>query len=717
LDAGEFARARSVAQAALDQTNEPEMTGELHFVLGSAYLLEMEKGAVPAKLETCGRVREHLQQAQQLGVSKSNQGKLAYRLALAEHHGGADVAVVITAVEKALLLPGAERVDGYRLLTALHLQKQPADLEAALRANEKLLAQPHLLDPNPFRLQRGELLLKLGRRDEARAILARITKEAPEFFAARHLRAQSAFEDERWQEALNLWQDTIREDKEDSRQGRAARLYLGLCLAHLQRRNDALAAWEGLRKLAPDSNETSAAGFYAADAHLAAGEDQAALASFAAALAPIDTRQPNPYLDQPAMRRMIEDAWSRWFDARKYELARDLAEHYHSLASPGEATIRFARASEALAQAKQQKVDRTASPVTDELQQQALDHFKQAGDAYEQVARLRAAQPDSASHYWSAADCFLKAQEYQRVILLLEPLATHQQLGSRKLDAMTCLAEAYQALGNPKRALSLLQEVQAQSDGSQPRPRYLLALTYVDLERYAEAEQSLRELLASANSTNDPPEVRQACFALAYVLYKREHFAASAGLFTEALERYPGHGQALQARYWLADALRQSAWIDRDHAKQADTQAARGFHDKRGQNALEGALAHYNYVAAEFGDRQAVRPLKREQLSMLRESLFGIGECLRALGRHKEAIEIYDKLAASASGQTDGLMALLQLAQCHVDLKQPDQARQCLDRCRAALAQLEPKDVIPPQPTREQWLEWIDAVARTCKAN
>jgi len=716
LEAGQADEAENHTLIALELIDHaPDRAGDVRFILGSACLLKAAQGSAAEQTEGYARARLSLQQAQQLGVSVEHSARLQFRLLQAEFHTGMDVGALAPQLEKLLQTDSGDRVEGYALLVQMCLKKSPPELEAALRANEKLLAQAGLVDPNSARLQHGQLLLQLKRKEEARAILARIPAEAPEYFSARHARALSSYEDERWQEAATLWEEATGEDAEESVQGRQSLYQLGICYLNLGRAADASKAWQRLADRIPDSEEAVAAGFQMAEAHHASGAEDRCLAAFVAALQNVHSTGPNRYLELGVMRRMVEDAWSRWQEAGEFQRARELALHYRRLGLPGEADRRLGQSCAAAGQARQRQAELSPGLAAEDHYQAARQVFAEAGEAFDLVARQREGEVDYADCLWTAAESFLHAQEYSRVVVLLEKYLVLNNAAAHRAEALVGLAEAHQALGQTEQAVKLLLQVVSKPGALQGRARYLLALTTIDQGKFAEAEAALRELLALPGVDPEPPEIRQAHFALGYVQHHQEHFSEASTTLEAALARYPTHPQGLQARWWLAEAYRKTAEEESARLRTLDTASARDFYLKRKHAQYQKALAHFRQLGFDLADRQSAHPLKQEQQALLREARFGIGDCLVQLGSHDEAVDVYEKLAENYASQPDGVMALLNLAWCQLYPGKVDQAQRTLERCRMTLGLLTPKDFEPPHPSRLQWQQWIDALAKACQ--
>jgi tetratricopeptide (TPR) repeat protein len=744
LERGDVDAAIELAQEAVDLTaHSPRLAGEANFVLGSACLLQAERASGNESAGSYQRARACFEKAQELHISADSESRLAFRLIKTKLQTGVDSTELIPALEKTLEAHAADRVEGYTLLTGLFLAKSPPDLEGALRANEKLLSQATLTEPNPVRLQRGELLWKLKRREEARTVLARIAPGAHEFSAARHMRAIMLFEDEQWQEAADIWEQALRDRTPDLQQVRQSQYFLGICLARLGRARDALHVWQQLQATASESDEAIAAAFQRAETCHVAGQEDQALSAFANGLQVINSEKNNPYLDLPAMRRMVEEAWQRWFTAGELDRARELARHYRRIDPPGEADWRLGQASQAAGLVKLRQAELAAGPGAEDLILKARQLFLDAGEAFTFAAHAHETRADYPEHLWAAAENLLRAQEYRRALPLLDKCLTLRLSEARQTEALLGVAEAHQALGQTEQAVNLLTEVLVRSGPLQGKARFLLALTFIDRGKlaeergkhaeiagqyaeaqtksaeaqnhYAAAEAALREILAMPARDPEPAELRQAHFALAYVHYQRRQFGEAAKAYEEALAHYPTHPQSMQARYWLGESYREIAREDANRLRSTDTGGARKYYEERKCSALERALANYRQVAFDLAARQTARQLKEDQESALRDARFAMGECLCSLQRYQEAADVYEKLAENYANQADGIEALLNLAECHRYLGSMDGLKRAVERCRAMLAQLDAKELQPPHPTRAQWLESIERVAKAAE--
>ncbi len=710
LDAGDAESAVDHGkQALLHVDAAPQRAGDLRLLIGSAHLLEARSADHETRLESARRARVYLQQAEQLGVSDPFKPRLQFRLALVKHCVGLGADEIIPELETALRYSPADRQEGYWLLSDLCLEKSPPDLEAALRACEKLAALPGSSQANQARLRQAELLLRLKRPEAARQALAQVAPTAPESPRALHLRALSFFEERDWSSAVALWEGP---ELEKLPALAAVLYYRGLAYDRLDKPDEARQAWSRLQAERPDSAEALAAGLRLADLDRAQGRDVEALAGFETLLTKIEPAYRGPHLDEAAVRAMVESAWSAWLKQGRFEEARRLAAAARRLSAPGEAEQRFALASEAAGLEAFQQANDAAGADADRLVALGRQRCLEAAEAFETVARLRRGAPEHAELLWSSAANFLRAQQYTRAAAVLERYLALDIPQKRRLEALVGLGEAQQALKQNQKAIQLLKQALSQDTPLSFRTRYLLALAQMEEGKFEDAERTLRENLNAAAPSPEPAEFSQSLFAMGHLLYRKRQYLEAAAHLERAVEKYPRDPQALQARYVLAECYRRAAGAEAKTVGKAEVQTIRELYQKQYAYKLEQALTHFRHVAFALSDRQEKQPLNAEEQVLLRESRFGVGECLFNLGNYQEATGVYEALAESYRDRAESLTALMHVTRCYFTLKRGTEAKNAVQRARTVLDELGDKELQATQISRKDWQDWLDAAGR-----
>ena len=184
------------------------------------------------------------------------------------------------------LAPSVEAADdlaaGYAMLLRCYLSLPEPDVRAALDANAKQLQLPTVNEEflTAVRLQRGELLLRLKKPEEARAVLERVRPPAKSDQVARAfvLRAQSHQEQSQWEEGIAVWKQALERFGPSQESGRVC-YSLGFCYRQLDRLADAEQTWE--RALPKAQGDVAVAiALSLAEVRLIGADPAAALPSF-----------------------------------------------------------------------------------------------------------------------------------------------------------------------------------------------------------------------------------------------------------------------------------------------------------------------------------------------------------------------------------------------------------------------------------------------------
>jgi tetratricopeptide (TPR) repeat protein len=712
LDAGAVEDVAPHLEAAgriYEQLGRP--SGELELLRGSVLFQQAEAAQGPTQAELYGQALVQLRSAQQLGVGKDVAPRLRYRLAVAQYHTGGDADTAIKEIDAALDESPRDRLAGYALLSRLYLARSKPNLTAALRANERLLAQVGLANPNPARLQRGELLLQLKQHEEARLVLSRIPSTAPEHATARHLRAWSQYQGGEWQAAVELWEPALRDDVAHVPQLPQALYGLGECYQALGRTADAQSIWQRAQREAPGTEEATAAAFKLALLHTAADQYDDALAQFQQGLRGLTPDWRGAYTDAAELRQQIETTWTAWLNAGRHEPARQLARLYQPIALPGEAARRHGLASQRAGITLLRQAERTSSSQREQLAGEGRKLLREAGESFETAVRELGVEGDSGELLWQSAENYLQAQEPARAAAVLEVLLRGTLTPARQQEAQVALGEAYQALRRSEAAAKLLQQASARPGPLQLRARYLLALAQIDLGKYDAAEAVLKEIMQMPVIERGTEELRLARFALVHVLFRREGYADAADYLEKALATDAEQPQSVATRYWLAEAYRRAARQEKKSISSADTTAAREFYLKLKRQQLERALAQFQHVVSALDAGAAQQTLTAEDATRLRESRLGVGECLFNLGRYEEAVTIYRTQFDQDGVSVGALNAGMHLTQCYLTLKKLDEAKSTITRARGVLSQLSEKEFETAQTNRHAWQDWFDNAA------
>src|SRR5947208_2002444 len=122
---GDVARAMALARSYLDRAGPAAPhAGEAHFLIGSA-LLRIARTSAGKEAECSWRqVRDHLEEAAQLGVPPQDETLLRFRLGLSGLKTGMDVPRVAQLLASSVA-ESDDKVEGYRALARVYLSLSP----------------------------------------------------------------------------------------------------------------------------------------------------------------------------------------------------------------------------------------------------------------------------------------------------------------------------------------------------------------------------------------------------------------------------------------------------------------------------------------------------------------------------------------------------------------------------------------------------------------
>jgi tetratricopeptide (TPR) repeat protein len=649
----------------------PALRAETHYLLGWAYARLAGPITAGQSTELWRQAREHLETADRLGVAEGDHPLLQFLLAKAWAQTGGDPQRIIDYLSQSIDQAADDRAEGYAMLTQAYLRLPEPDLPSALLANRKQLDQPTSDESRlaPARLLRGELLLRLQDRAEARKVLSRIGASAPltVLSRARRLRARSYQDDQAWAEAAQAW-ETILSDRRDPAPEDAPRILfsLGWCYRNLRRTADATRVWEQVSQ--SSGEDAQAASLRLAELMLDTGERTRALKLLETALAGLTKPEDyhNSLVDLTQARRILETGCRTSKEAGDFAIACTLARLHGKLAAPGPSHILLAQASEAWAMFQREQAKKTR--IVQDAQwceEAARVHFQEAATAYEAAAEAEAGGAVKPDCLWRAALNYEEGRDFTRAVLVLNRYLTLPPPPDRLGEAWYRLGLAHQALHNTAgSAISFKKCIEAQSGAFAFRARYELAIIELREGHADEALETLQQNLKLMVVVADPEAHEKSLFALADLLYRRGQYGVAAFHWEQALTLYPGNPDASMARYRLADCYYHRAREEIKSSLPGEVSAPQSL--KQYRLWLEKAAANYQKLASDLEARRAKISLSGADSALLAQALFGVANCRLDLGAYDEAIRLYDNLANRYQHQTEGLIAARRLYWCYL---------------------------------------------------
>jgi tetratricopeptide (TPR) repeat protein len=719
-------QALSVIEKLLDKSgSHPDRAAEIHFLAGWAHARAGGVADAAEALDDWRQARNHLEQAQALGVGETDRLRLICLLGKAWYHTHGDLRQTIDYLESSVESGDDNPPEAYALLTQAYLKLPTPDVAAALRANEKQLAWPNMDEAvlAPARLLRGELLLQSHRPDEARKVLASISAQAPaEIHArARHLRACS-YEEEggpgNLAEAAKLWEEA-RQDKLGSTSDRVSILYkLGLCYRRLNKLPEAASVWQECTDLGGPGDEGQAACLGLAELRIAENHSPLALDAFARGVrninAPADWH--NALVTLTDARQAFERGSTAYCDAGDYDSAIQLARLYEKLSPPGTAQQQRARAAEAWARLKKEEAAKKAgSPASED----ALALFRQAGEAYQLAAELAPTPDVQIDSYWQSAACFVEGQDSTRALPVLEKVVTLPLDSARLGEAWYMLGETRHELKDEQNALDAYRRCIEHQTVFALRARYHLAMAEKAANHIDAARTALEQNLSLLHDDGDTEALDKTLAALADLEFAGGDYRDAALHLERLLQTFPDTPAVLRRRQRLADCYHLLA----DKEVKTILQGGDGSRERRVhaeeqyRRNEEKAAELYQCISDALGKLKVDKGLDKDQEESFLRAAFAAAECRYNLGDYPQAVGLYQQLQSYYQGKVEELNALAGLARCNWSQGGAEGTRKALEaveKIRTILPTLKDAefDRGPGSWDRAKWEEWLRDVMR-----
>jgi tetratricopeptide (TPR) repeat protein len=703
----------------------PEREGEAHFLLGSAYLALAQKMPEERARETSMKARQHLEQAEALSVPDEDRDSLIYRLAKCWSYTDGNPAKICDYLSRSIETGADDRFEGYGLLTQAFLRLPVPDIKRALAANERQLQLP-AKDENalaPVKLLRGELLLRLQQREEARKVLTRVGRNGASdvLIRVRSLLARTYLEDQNWKEAAELWEGLVADAKHLPADAGSIYYWLGLCYLHLNRPGDAERAWQ--KALRGKGEAGQAAALRLAEVRLMSGTTRGAVELLEQALETVPRfgDYHNVLLDAGEARAIVDMASHRYQEVREYATAQKVALLHAKLSPLKQARILWAQVTESWGRAERDKAqalrDKQAMKA---LERTASDHFLDAAAAFYQAAGGENAQKsDESDLLWQAAQAYLEGNDPGSAVAVLDRLVRLPGSRERISEAWYRLGEAQQSLTNSQAARYCYGKSIECGGRFAYLSRYQLAQMEIALGHFEDAERQLSHNLELTSPDENSEAFEKSQYLLANLLFMWGKYQPAAARFELALERFRTNPGAAQARFRLGECYRLLA--EKETLSKSQDELPMGslpsyFRNQR-NHYLEKADATYQMLANDLDARRhsGGAPLTEEETDVLRRALFAMAECRFNLQDYDQALRIYENLASLYKHQYEGLLACRELFNCHLVMLRSlergslENARDALKSAKSICNELDDgafKDR-PGAMSRQDWEQWI----------
>jgi TolA-binding protein len=658
------------------------------------------------------------------------------------------------------------------LMEAFSRSPNPNWAKALAYAERRLADRMSPEERRAVLLQRVEMLLGLGRDEEARQALDTLAgNRVPVPTPILLLRARLALRDAERRAQLGaaaengatskadflmqgmaLIDEVQKRESIDSPIRRGADYLEGVILREQGDFSAALELFSAVHRLHFADPSGLAAGLNEAELLQQLDRDEEALEAFRRLLSesPAAGEFSNAWISLDGFRARLLAAYARWLGQQQFTEAISLARDLGPLFPPGRAMslqgeARTEWAGRILAAAE-------AAPHAQRAEHEAAarKQFRLAGVAFARTAGLRQASREFPDDIWQSAVAYLRGQDYLHAARMFR-LYLKQEVKPRRPDAQVYLGESLLSLGELDQALEMFR---AAINGEPQHPahyraRLLAAEASLEKGDVEQAKKWLRGNLENESLAPESLEWRDSLFLLGEMLYRQavaleaesrkegvdsgDSDAVPVGLeklqrsyeacreatehLNEALQRYPEAPQAIRAWYLLAEAHREAAKYPRKRRDSLALEVTRMSVERDMQAELTRAVDAYNRLIELLSGRERSEELastesgltKIEQ-AMLRNAYFGSADALFDLGRYEEAIRAYTLAANRYQNEPAALEAFVQIASCHRRMKRPQEAKGVLEQAKVVLTRIDPSVEFEhtTRYERQQWEELLN---------
>ncbi|MGL4554896.1 MAG: tetratricopeptide repeat protein [Gemmataceae bacterium] len=695
--------ALKLANRAIEKSaSMPEHSPEAAFLAGSALMRVAEKGG-PA--EAWSKARALLEQANEAGLrDEEDQHQLTYRLAKVGARTGMEPRKVADHLEASAAFAD-NRPEAYTLLTRTYMTMKPPDLELALKANLRMreLQEIPEADLSAAKLLGGDILLKLGRPAEARKSLEKIDDRSPPETAqrARMLRARAYQDEKEWGEAAIQYSKALADGRQTA-DAPLARYHLGVCYRGLGQAQEAARAWQQCLNTGKGP-EVVAAAVALAELHLSEPALEPALEAVGQAAARVKpgAKWNNPLLEEARLGELFARARKAFQAADRADLAYQLAAHQARFLDAPRALVLRAESA-----AGWGKVLAAKGP---DGMTKSRELLAEAGAAFEEAAGQPGLKPEEQAEYlYQAATNYLAGENKEKGASALFKMSSLEGKPERMGEACYRLAEHYREAGDRKKAAEKYHDCMKYETRFEYLARFRLAMADLENGDLDNAQAALVYNLKMLRWEEEPDAMAESLFALSNLLYQKREYSRVVRYLEELLGRakdspkYKDSPELTRSRFQLADAYRQIAAREvlTLFADGAGSKESREHREQQHRLYLQRAADEFLKLDAFLDTPAGDKHLPKDQRGRVP---FHAGKCLFNLGKYKEALEVYDRLARQHENKVEGLEGLGQAVACHAALKQINEVRQRLIQVEQAIPHVDKKD-------GDAWKEWAKQV-------
>jgi tetratricopeptide (TPR) repeat protein len=733
LRQGNYTEAKRQAE---ELRRHPQATGAMiataAFILGAATSAEADQIWGGDKKTFYLLAARYLEEARDGGFPDGRQGEGTYLLgrclALGEQYA-ASRPVLLAALN--LYPPKAAEIHG--LLASAYQHDANPMLAEALEETSRYLNQPSLTDSQRYAglLQRAEIFLESGKiadcvktldrtaqgaggRDEVLVLRGRVEiEEARAASRSSHGSAERFQAQKHYQAALTTLRVVRASATVTTLAARKAMYLIGICLLETGDRRAALVQFGRTAEEYPATPESLVSDLESAEISRSFGHDLEALVAYRRMLKAVESAGSfsNPWISLDVLGKRILAAYHAYYEAEKYGLSLELAQHLHPLLPETRQVEATAETYRAWGRSLLAQSDRSAPDQAGRLLRDGRQQLRRAGVAFARLAALRTTGKEYPEDLWASGQCAMEGQDYLGAVDVFQ-----QYLNTRTQDrngrALVDLGDACLALGRAHEAVRWFDEcVRSHSrDAASYRARLGETRALMELGETARAEKLLQEVLDGDFLAPSSEEWRDALFALGRLLHAAGRYEEAARRLHEAVTRYPQSPQSLESLYLLGECHRQTARKTQEKLVTELIEEGRLAGSKKIRQNLLQAVDAYRRVQERLADRQAGHELSPLERVLFRNTYFTMGSAQVELGQYEAAIKTYATAISRYQNGPESLPAYVEQARIYRLLHKPDEARTVLGQAKLTLSHLkdDKRFTETTNYSRREWSELLD---------
>ena len=422
----------------------------------------------------------------------------------------------------------------------------------------------------------------------------------------------------------------------------------------------------------------------------------------------------NELLPLKALRKRILKAYQFFMNQGDFASAVALVEQLEPVFSRADVAELRAKLHRQWGEQKVEEADSATMKEAETLVMEGHYHFRAAGRAFENVARIRYATPRFTDDLWAAAECYFLGHSFSHAIRTYEEYLHHESKRNNGM-ALLRLGQAKLAAGKSLQAINALTDCIElyPHDWVVFQARLECARAYRENGQPAEAERMLMANLAGDKLSPISPEWRDSLFELGYLFYHTGRYLEAVSKLEEAVSRYPDVPQTLLANYITARSFHQATEAPKEKIANAKTESERQKNRRIVDGYLQQALVRYQSVQRTI-TLNGSRHQSELDIALLRNCYMMQGSVLFQLKRYEEARKAYSNISTLYQHEPFVLEGFVQIANCWLRLNQPVKAKVTLEHAKQVLERL-PEDTdfkLATNFNRQEWGLLLDQMAK-----